>query len=399
MTDETLEDRLRVAEAKLAESVLRRDEFLAMLSHELRNPLAAVVTAAQLLKSETLGAEPARLIEVIDRQTHQMARLLDDLLEASRVTQNKVTIRTLPIDLSLVVDDAATAMRATMAASQLHFTVAITRPLAVEGDAVRLLQVCTNLLNNAIKYTPRGGRVSLEATREGAEAVIRVSDDGAGIPGDMLTAVFDLFVQSSRTIDRAQGGIGVGLTLARSWVDMHGGSVQAASEGEGRGSAFTVRIPLTTKPIAHVANPGNAVVPGVRIALIEDNEDTREMMATLLTRSGFDVRTAADGLAGVTLIDELSPHVALIDIGLPGIDGLEVARRVRTISKNRQVILIALTGYGQRADRTAAIDAGFDAHLVKPIRLDQLIATMAKHERQPLAVATLDGRDHALLGE
>lgn len=396
MTYETLEDRLRAAEAKLAESVIRRDEFLAMLSHELRNPLAAVVTAAQLLKS---GAEPGRLIEVIDRQTHQMARLLDDLLEASRVTQNKVTIRTQPIDLSIVVDDAATAVRATMAASQLQFTVAVTRPLAVEGDADRLLQVCTNLLINAIKYTPRGGRVSLEATREGDDAVIRVSDDGAGISGDMLSAVFELFVQSSRTIDRAQGGIGVGLTLARTWVDMHGGSVQAASEGEGKGSAFTVRIPLTTSAIADVVRPGNTVVSGVRVALIEDNEDTREMMATLLTRNRFDVRTAADGLAGVALIDEFAPQVALVDIGLPGIDGYEVARRVRTISKNQQVILIALTGYGQRTDRASAISAGFDAHLVKPIRLDQLVATMAKHERPPLTVAALDGRDHALLGE
>ncbi len=383
----------KVAEEKITESVLRRDEFLAMLSHELRNPLASVVTATQLLKDEPLAAEPARLIEVVDRQSNQMARLLDDLLEASRVTQNKVEIRKQPMDLRTVVEEAAAAVRSMMAVSHLQFTCTIDpRPLIVDGDAARLQQVCTNLLTNAAKYTPRGGCVTLEATRDGTDAIILVRDDGVGIPPDMLTAVFELFVQSSRTIDRAQGGIGVGLTLARSLVEMHGGSVQAASEGEGKGSLFTVRLRLSTKNIdeLEVVKRGNVVAPGLRIALIEDNEDTREMMATLLTRNRFDVRTAADGLTAVTLIDEFMPHAALVDIGLPGIDGFEVARRVRTISKNQQVILIALTGYGQLSDRATAIKAGYDAHLVKPIRLEQLLAIMARHERQP-ASPVVDG--------
>ncbi len=376
----------KVTEEKILESVVRRDEFLAMLSHELRNPLASVVTATQLLKDEKLAVEPSRLVDVVDRQSNQMARLLDDLLEASRVTQNKVEIRKLPMDLRAVVEEAAAAMRSMMEASNLQFSFTIDpRPLTVEGDAARLQQVCINLLTNAAKYTQRGGHVLLEATRDGTDAIIRVRDDGVGIPREMLTAVFELFVQSSRTIDRAQGGIGVGLTLARSLIDMHGGTVHAASEGEGKGSLFTVRLPLSTKNIDEldVVKRGKVVPPGSRIVLIEDNEDTREMMATLLTRNGFEVRTAADGLTAVTLIDEFLPHAALVDVGLPGIDGFEVARRVRTTSKNHQVILIALTGYGQLSDRATAIKAGFDAHLVKPVRLQQLLAIMATHERHP----------------
>ncbi len=374
----------KVGEEKLLESVERRDEFLAMLSHELRNPLASVVTATQLLKTETLAAEPTRLIDVVDRQSNQMSRLLDDLLEASRVTQNKVEIRKLPMDLRAVVEEAAASMRSMIAASRLEFTYKIDpRPLTIDGDAARLQQVCVNLLTNAAKYTRPGGHVFLEATRDGTDAVIRVQDDGMGIPREMLTAVFELFVQSSRTIDRAQGGIGVGLTLVRSLIEMHGGSVVAASEGEGQGSVFTVRIPLSTKDIdeLEVVKRGNVVPAGSRIVLVEDNEDTREMMCTLLTRQGLDVRTAGDGLAAVTLIDEFLPHAALVDVGLPGIDGFEVARRIRTDSKNVQVILIALTGYGQASDRATAIAAGFDAHLVKPVRIEHLLAIMAKHER------------------
>ena len=376
----------KIAEEKISESVVRRDEFLAMLSHELRNPLASVVTATQLLKSEVLGAEPSRLIEVVDRQSNQMARLLDDLLEASRVTQNKVEIRKLTMDLRAVVEEAAAAARSMMAASDLQFTFTIDpRPLTIDGDAARLQQVCINLLTNAAKYTPRGGHVVLEAAREGTDAIIRVRDDGVGIPANMLESVFELFVQSSRTIDRAQGGIGVGLTLARSLIGMHGGTVHAASEGVGKGSLFTVRLPLSTKDIdeREVQKRGKSIVPGSRVVLIEDNDDSREMMGALLARSGFEVRTAADGLAAVALIEEFSPHAALVDVGLPGIDGFEVARRVRAKLKNQQVMLIALTGYGQQSDRATAIKAGFDAHLVKPVRLQQLLAIIARHEREP----------------
>ena len=376
----------KLAEEKILEAVRRRDEFLAMLSHELRNPLAAVVTATQLLKAEDTQLEQAHLIEVVDRQSHQMARLLDDLLEASRVTQNKIEIRKLPMDLRAVVEEAAAAVRSMMTASGLTFTVDIDpRPLTIEGDASRLQQVCVNLLTNAAKYTPSGGHVRLEATRENADALIRVRDDGVGIPSEMLDAVFDLFVQSSRTIERAQGGIGVGLTLARSLVSLHGGTVDATSEGNGQGSVFVVRIPLSTSDVdeAAVVKRRKAVATGTRIALVEDNEDSREMLCALLTRAGFECRTAADGLEALTLMEEFAPHAAVVDVGLPGISGFEVARRIRAESKHPQMTLIALTGYGQQSDRASAINAGFDAHLVKPVRLEQLIAIISSVERSP----------------
>ncbi len=364
-------------EEKILESVRRRDEFLAMLSHELRNPLAAVVTATQLLKDESLPDPQQHLIEIVDRQAHQMARLLDDLLEASRVTQNKIEIRKLPMDLRSVVEEAAAAIRSLMDTSKLSFSFDIDpRPLTIDGDASRLQQVCVNLLTNAAKYTPHGGKVLLEATRENTDAIIRVTDDGTGIPEEMLESVFDLFVQSSRTIDRAQGGIGVGLTLARSLIGMHGGSIHASSAGEGKGSQFTVRLPLSTKDVdeSTVLLRKKAPATGARIALIEDNDDSREMMCALLTRAGFECRTAANGLDAVTLIDEFAPHAAVVDVGLPGIDGFEVARRVRAKLEHKKVTLIALTGYGQQSDRATAIAAGFDAHLVKPVRIEQLLA-------------------------
>ncbi len=366
----------KLGEEKILEAVRRRDEFLAMLSHELRNPLAAVVTATQLLKDDSLPEPQKHLIEIVDRQSHQMAHLLDDLLEASRVTQNKIEIRKLPMDLRSVVEEAAAAIRTLMSTSKLSFSFDIDpRPLTIDGDASRLQQVCVNLLTNAAKYTPHGGKVFLEATRENTDAIIRVTDDGVGIPADMLDAVFDLFVQSSRTIERAQGGIGVGLTLARSLIDMHGGSIQASSAGEGKGSQFIVRLPLTTKDVdeATVLRK-KAPATGTRIALIEDNEDSREMMCALLVRAGFDCRTAADGLEALTLIDEFAPHAAVVDVGLPGIDGFEVARRVRAKVEHQKVTMIALTGYGQQSDRATAIAAGFDAHLVKPVRIEQLLA-------------------------
>ncbi len=390
----------KLAEQKIHEAVDRRDEFLAMLSHELRNPLAAVVTATQLLKDESSPPQQAHLIEVVDRQSNQMAHLLDDLLEASRVTQNKIEIRRVPMDLRAVVEEAAAAGRSMMTASGLSFRVDIDpRPLTIEGDASRLQQVCVNLLTNAAKYTPRGGHVCLEATREHTDAIIRVSDDGTGIPPDMLDAVFDLFVQSSRTIERAQGGIGVGLTLARSLVAMHGGTIRASSAGEGKGSSFAVRIPLGTHDVdeATVLKRGKAVATGTRIALVEDNEDSREMLGALLNRAGFDCRTAADGLEALTLIDDFLPQAAVVDVGLPGIDGFEVARRIRAQPKYRQMTLIALTGYGQQSDRASAIHAGFDAHLVKPVRLEQLLAILSPPTEQ--TAATIEAPEPALVVE
>jgi two-component system CheB/CheR fusion protein len=360
------------AEEKIKDAVRRRDEFLAMLSHELRNPLGAIVSATALLKEPS--AEPQhqlRVLQIVERQAQQMARLLDDLLEASRITQDKIELRRTVLDLRTVVKDAADAVRGLMDARGLSFSVELDpEPLYVDGDAARLQQINVNLLSNAAKYTPRGGHVALSAKRLGNEATIKVCDDGLGIPKEMLESAFDLFVQSRRTLDRAEGGLGVGLTLVRGLVTKHGGHVHAHSDGEGKGSEFTVHLPMVAAPTAKDApqRPTSKELPrGAKIVVVEDNEDSREVLCTLLTRAGFDCKSSDNGAAGLALIDEFRPVAAIVDIGLPGIDGLELARRFRKSSKHHEIYLIALTGYGQAGDRQMALDAGFDEHLVKPV--------------------------------
>jgi two-component system, chemotaxis family, CheB/CheR fusion protein len=366
----------KLAEEKIKEAVRRRDEFLAMLSHELRNPLAAVVAATEVMKGDPSKiAEQPQLVEVLDRQSHQMARLLDDLLDASRVTQNKIELRKIQLDLRSVVEDAVAATRPLMEAQGLRFALAMDdQPLMIDGDASRLQQVCVNLLTNAAKYTLAGGDVWLEATAEGAQAVLRVRDTGVGIAPDMIDAIFDLFVQPNRTLERAQGGIGVGLTLARSLIEMHGGTLEARSDGEGKGSTFEVRIPSSTSRVdAPSPTPTSSKFgKGSRIVVVEDNVDAREMLCHLLTRAGLDCRAVGDGLEALALIDSFLPHAAIIDVGLPGIDGFEVARRIRRQPEHAELTLIAVTGYGQQNDRTLALRAGFDEHLVKPVKFDQL---------------------------
>jgi two-component system CheB/CheR fusion protein len=368
----------KLAEEKIQDSVRRRDEFLAMLSHELRNPLGAIVSANALLKTVNPSApeEYAKLLSILERQAQQMARLLDDLLEVSRVTQDKIELRKSVFDLRPVVKDAVDATRNLMESRGLEFSLVLDRdPVYVDGDPARLQQIQVNLLNNAAKYTPQGGHIVLQARQEDGQATIRVRDDGVGIPKDMLDSAFDLFVQSRRTLDRARGGLGIGLTLVRGLVTKHGGTVSARSDGEGKGSEFVVRLPLATRAAApdHPPQPTRLGLPhGSRIVVIEDNADSREMLCALLTRAGFDCQSSDNGAAGLTLIEEFAPAAAIVDIGLPGIDGFELARRVRAASKHRDLYLIALTGYGQRADREAALAAGFNEHVVKPVDLTNL---------------------------
>ncbi|HET7342919.1 MAG TPA: ATP-binding protein, partial [Methylomirabilota bacterium] len=371
----------KLAEEKTQEAVRRRDQFLAMLSHELRNPLGAMVTATAMLKTGgTDRLDRGHLLEILDRQSQQMARLLDDLLEASRVTQNKIDLRRGVVDLAAVAADAADAMRSQMDAHGIHFTTRIDdRPLPVDGDPARLQQIQVNLLSNAVKYTPRDGHVALEVDREGSEAVIRVRDDGVGIPSNMLDSIFELFVQSSRTLDRAGGGLGLGLTLVRSLVTMHGGRVSAHSDGEGRGSEFVVRLPLaaviaTTPPA--VGEPMPLPAGAATIVVVEDNGDSREMLCEILRTAGFECHGADTGAAGLALMERIRPDVVILDVGLPEMDGFEIARLIRRSSTFASVYLIALTGYGQAADRAASREAGFDVHLVKPVHAEQLLALL-----------------------
>ena len=368
------------ADEKIQESVRRRDQFLAMLSHELRNPLSAIVTATALIKN---GKPEGRdkLVEVVDRQSLQMARLLDDLLEATRVTQNKIELKKTVLDLRAVVREAADAAQNLFSSRGIEFETDLpSRPIDVDGDAARLQQIVVNLLNNAAKYTQRGGHVRLTMTADEAVARVSVEDDGVGIPAQFLDSIFELFVQSHRTLDRAQGGIGVGLTLVRSLVGMHGGTVRARSDGDGRGSEFVVELPLSHHDASNQPQP--ARLPGRGIPPGSTNRggrgQRRRPRSALRVPEPRRIRVSHRRRRdrGARLIERVRPNVALVDIGLPGLDGLELARRVRGDDRNANIVLIALTGYGQASDRATVRRAGFDAHLVKPTDPDALVALL-----------------------
>jgi two-component system CheB/CheR fusion protein len=364
------------AEEEAREAVQRRDQFLAMLSHELRNPLHAASSATELIERQSeLPAAVREACDVIRRQTRQMARLLDDLLDVSRVTLGKIQLRDEVVDLVPLAHEAVEAVAPLVRQRGHEILVDLDEgPLCVKGDAARLLQVQENLLSNAAKYTPPGGRIWLTVRREQNKAVIRVRDSGVGIRSDMLDKIFGLFVQAESTLDRSFGGMGVGLTLVQTLVRMHKGKVWATSAGPGKGSEFTVEFPLTEERPDPL--PANEVVadptPGVKVIIVEDNIDSRMMLQSLLTLDGHRVLTAEDGLRGLELIEQEHPDVALVDIGLPGLDGYEVARRVRARVGRDHIRLVALTGYGRAEDHAAVREAGFDMHLVKPIDLEKL---------------------------
>jgi two-component system, chemotaxis family, CheB/CheR fusion protein len=375
---------LKKAESDLAEAVRRRDQFLAMLSHELRNPLNAVVSAASLLGAS--DAPPDTIThaqEIIRRQSEHMARLLDELLDVSRMTQNKMQLRKRPFDLRRSVEDAIIAVEPRLRETNIEFTCRIAdESIGVNGDPGRLQQVVSNLLDNAVKYTPAGGQVRLSVQPEGGEAVIRVKDTGIGIEPSLLEKVFDLFVQTKHTLDRASGGMGVGLTLVRSIVELHGGRVETYSGGSGCGSEFVVRLPLapakTQNALPECSPPVPAEGAGKLIVIIDDDADNRDMLQALLQLHGYQAGAAANGPEGVELIERLRPLAALIDIGLPGMNGYEVAEHVRRNLVDEQPYLVAVTGYGQPEDVQQALERGFDRHIIKPLTIDKLRELLAE---------------------
>lgn len=377
---------LRKAEEESREAVRRRDQFLAMLSHELRNPLAAVLNASTLMESKDSDLETIELARrTIGRQSRHMARLLDDLLDVSRVTRGKIEIRKQVVDLRHSASDALEALRPLLQDRRLQLEVKLPdEPLCVFGDPARLQQIQANLLGNAIKYTPTGGRIWVSLRREGEQAVISVRDTGIGIPFELREKIFELFVQLDRDPGSASGGMGVGLTLVKALVQLHGGEVSVGGDGPGKGSEFIVRLPAVPKDQL----PEPTVTPeyplhGVRVVLVEDIADIRSVMHRLLLAMGCDAKAASDGLSGIDLVMEFRPEVALVDIGMPGLDGYEVARRIRERHELDPVKLVAVTGFGQEDDRRKALEAGFDAHLVKPVDVNELRRLLCQMANRP----------------
>lgn len=362
--------------AALQDADHRKDEFLAMLAHELRNPLAPIRNALQLFQRLVPADAPLqRMRQIVERQVEQLTRLVDDLLDVSRITRGKIDLRMDRFDLAAIVARAVETSRPALDDRRQHLTIALPdEAVFVDGDLTRLAQVVGNLLNNAAKYTPEGGHVWLTASGDGETATIRVRDDGMGIPEDMLPRVFELFTQVETSLDRSQGGLGIGLTLVRRIVEMHGGRVEASSAGPGKGSEFVVQLPARVAPGARAApgaEPSSPDPARRRVLVVDDNADSAESLAMLLELLHHDVRTAHDGTAALAVAREFRPNVVVLDIGLPGMDGYQVAARMRGEEYGNPV-LIALTGYGQSEDRRRTAAAGFHHHLTKPAHLETL---------------------------
>jgi PAS domain S-box-containing protein len=366
-----LEEELRRRAEELIGADRRKDQFLAMLAHELRNPLAPIRNAVELMRQvETLDPsfQPSR--EMVERQVKHLARLVDDLLDVSRITQGSIRLRKEVLDLGTIVQRAVEGTRPIIESRAHTLSVQLpTEPVRLEADPTRLEQVISNLLNNAAKYTMPGGHVWVTASREGEEAVVRVRDSGIGVPPDVLERVFEPFVQSDGSLARTDGGLGVGLTLVRSLVEMHGGRVEAASPGLGQGSEFVLRFPAPLGSEAALpAEPAPAMIArGLRVLVVEDNIDAAESLATLLRLWNHDVNVVHDGCMALEAAREQQPEVVLLDIGLPGLDGYQVARRLRDEIGLDHALLVAMTGYGQPEDRRRSQEAGIQYHFVKPV--------------------------------
>ena len=371
----------RAARASAEAASRAKDEFLAMLGHELRNPLGAISNASMLLDTAgTQASIAARARGIISRQVAHLTRLMDDLLDASRALTGKIVLRREPIDLSAATLQTLTTLKASGRLGA-HHLVHDLRSVWVDADPVRLDQVVTNLVVNAVKYTPAGGTIRVGVKPDGLEAVLTVADDGIGMSPELAARAFELFVQGERELDRSQGGLGIGLTLVRRLAEMHGGGVAAYSDGENRGSEFLVRLPTIPRPATFVEAPVTHSARPHAILVVEDNDDGRESLRMLLEAQGHDVDTASDGPIGLEKALALGPDIALIDIGLPGLDGYELARRLRKAPMPRRIFLVAVTGYGAPEDRDRAFAAGFDAHVPKPVDRTVLATLLASASR------------------
>jgi signal transduction histidine kinase/ActR/RegA family two-component response regulator len=370
-------------EIALAESHKHKDEFLATLAHELRNPLAPIRNAVHFLKLKgSLEPDVQMARDLIDRQVENLVRLVDDLLDVSRINSNRLELRKERVNLRNVIDTAVETSRPLIEAQGHQLDVTLPpSPISVHADSVRLSQAIANLLNNAAKYTEPGGRICLKAERQGSDAVVSVRDNGIGIPAKMLPHIFEMFTQSQRSLNRSQGGLGIGLALVRRLVEMHGGSVEAKSAGPDTGSEFILRFPVMLEADNAQVNlrPDSELAGGaLRILVVDDNPDVATSLAMMLKMVGNEVRIANDGLEGLRAADEFRPAVVLLDIGLPKINGYEAARQIRQHEWGKQMVLIALTGWGQDEDRRHSTEAGFNHHLVKPIKLAPLLKLLAR---------------------
>jgi signal transduction histidine kinase/CheY-like chemotaxis protein len=380
------EARLRESEERLSESDRRKTEFLATLAHELRNPLAPIRSGLGVMR---LGADNpavvAKVRDMMERQVTHMVRLIDDLLDIARISGGKLDLKRERVELTTVLFSAVETSLPLIEAGQHALELDVSdEPMAVDVDATRIGQVVSNLLNNAAKYTPAGGRITLSAKRDGADALICVTDNGVGIPRESLAGVFDMFSQVGRNLDRAQGGLGIGLSLVRRLVDMHGGSVAAHSDGPGHGCRFSVRLPLlqasvaalpiASRPIMHAEESSTN---GLRILVADDNVDAAETLSTILSLFGHTTRVAHDGLQAIDIAQEFQPDAAFLDIGMPGLNGYQAARQLRATPGLDHVVLLALTGWGAENDHLLAREAGFDYHLTKPVDIDVVSGLLA----------------------
>ncbi|HBF52012.1 MAG TPA: hybrid sensor histidine kinase/response regulator [Massilia sp.] len=374
-----IEDELRAANRQ-------KDQFLAMLAHELRNPLAPITTAAHLLKMGTLDAKAVRnASEIISRQAEHMTSLVNDLLDVSRVTRGLVTLEKEELDLNTIVAGALEQVRPLIEAKRHALTMELSgEPVHVLGDRTRLVQVLSNILNNAAKYTPVGGEIALRVFAHGDRVTVTVTDNGIGIEPDVLPYIFDLFTQAERTPDRSQGGLGLGLALAKSLVELHGGSVQAESAGLGKGSTFTVRLPLApVQGMLDAAGGAEDAVAPTSVLVVDDNVDAAQTLAALLEGAGHRVQTINDPRAVLAEAVTGVPDVFILDIGMPDIDGHALARQLRAQPALADAVYLALTGYGQASDRASSREAGFDHHLVKPVDAGQLLALLDERANAP----------------